>query len=92
MCLKDTNIHSLAESLMSVFIDYDMLTTACVFYLIVVLYEGELSWLQELSLGDIQPVFTVQELDHRSVAVPHRKIILYYQTLQMLNNTSVEDR
>lgn len=60
------------------------------FYLIVVLYEGKLSWLQELSLGDIQPVFTVQELDHRSVAVPHRKIILYYQTLQMLNNTSVD--
>ena len=61
-------------------------------YLVVILYEGELSWLQELSLGDIQAVLTVQELDHRSVAIPHRKIILYYQTLQMLDNTSVEDR
>ena len=57
-------------------------------YLIVVLYEGELSRLEELSLGDIQAIFTVQELDHRSIAVPHRQIVLHYQPLQMLYDTS----
>lgn len=48
-----------------------------VFYLVVVLYEGELPRLQELSLGDVEPVFAVQELDHGSVAVPHRQIVLH---------------
>lgn len=72
---------------------YDMFTiTVFVFYLIVFLYEGELPRLQELSLGDIQPVFTVQELDHRPIAVPHRQIVLHYQTLQMLYDTSAETR
>lgn len=67
------------------------MSTATVCYLIVVLYEWELSWLQELSLGDIQAVFTVQELDHGSVAVSHCQIILNNQTLQMLYDTSAED-
>lgn len=61
------------------------------FYLIVVLYEGELSLLQELRLGDVQPIFTVQELDHRSITVPHRQIILHYQAFQMLYDTSAEE-
>lgn len=62
------------------------------FYLIVVLYKGELSGLQELSLGDIQPIFTIQELNHRSITVPHRQIVLHYQTLQMFYDTSAEER
>lgn len=49
-----------------------------VFDLIVLLYEGKLSRLQELSLRDVQAVFTVQELDDGAVAVPHCQIVLHH--------------
>lgn len=61
-----------------------------VFHLIVLLYEGELSRLQELSLRDVQAVFTVQKLDDGAVAVPHCQIVLYHQPLKMFYDTSAE--
>lgn len=63
-----------------------------VFHLIVLLYEGELSRLQELSLRDVQAVFTIQELDDGAVAVPNCQIVLHHQPLKMLYDTSAETR
>lgn len=61
-----------------------------VFHLIILLYEGELSRLQELSLRDVQAVFTIQELDDRAVAVPNCQVVLHHQPLKMLYDTSAE--
>lgn len=61
------------------------------FHLVVVFYEGKLSRLQELSLGDVQAVFTVEELDNGAIAVPHCEIVLHHQTLQMFDHTPVDE-
>lgn len=59
-------------------------------HLVVVLDERKLSGLQELGLGDVQAVFTVQELDDGAVAVPHRQIVLHHEALQVLDDTPGE--
>lgn len=56
-------------------------------HLIVVLDEGKVCGMQELSLWDVQAIFPVQELDDGAVAVPHRQVVLHHQALQVLDDT-----
>lgn len=56
-------------------------------YLVVVFDERELLRLEELGLGDVQPILSIKKLDHTSITVSHSQIVLDHQTFKMLNHT-----
>lgn len=57
-------------------------------YLKVVSDERELTGLQERRFGNVKAVLSVEELHHAAVTVPHRQVILNYQSLEVLYHTS----
>lgn len=56
----------------------------------IIRQEWEQFCFQELRFRYVHSVFTIHELNNRTVAVTNRHIIMNVQTLQMLNETSLQ--
>lgn len=45
-------------------------------YLVIICNERELLGLQELRLGNIQPIFSIEKLHHAAITVSHSQVIM----------------
>lgn len=58
-------------------------------YLVVFCNKRKLLGLQKLCLGDSQPIFSIEKLNHAAITVSHSQVIMNYQPFQMFYDTPV---